>query len=351
MLLHIDWVTSLMSTVCKYTQVPVEDYIGLITTPGVPLDLVGLTVLCHIFHIHVGVFFNNGCWCMSHQKDLSKARFGIVFHGNLTFTETVHTGWSEKYLLWIQTKQSQGKMPSHNCTCVPGLLKCELSALPADEESDIVQLSDDVAVNIKPKQELKQELKRFVPGTVQKLVSRAKKTLVQKQIKLKCQNSASISTLPAQSSALSTTTTVPPKKAHQIDGARLKGPQVCPVCSQLEKSQSTLNIHISAQHPEYQFSCTVCGKSYASYNSWYKHQIEHTPPTFFCVECSEGFHFDAELQRHMNIQSSLWGTVPVARGTSMTPGRLHPPVNITWNCRNLRKNFQCLSKKKKVLIL
>ena len=269
MLLHIDWVTSLTSTVRKYTQVPVEDYIDLITIPGVPLDLVGLTVLCCIFHIHVSVFFNNGCWW-----------FGIVFHLNLTFTETLHTGWSEKYLFWIQTRQAQGKMPSHNCTHVPGLLKHELPALPADKESDIVQLSEDnneIAVDFKPKQELKREVKCFVSGTVQKLVTRAKITLVHKQIKLKCQNSASIATqssavstttaLPSQSSAFSTTTTVPPKKACQIGGARLKGPQVCPVCGQLEKSQSTLNIHISAQYPGYQFPCTVCVKSYASYNS------------------------------------------------------------------------------------
>ena len=170
---------------CKYTQVPVENYIDSITTPGVPLDFVRLTVLCCIFHIHVGVFFNNGCWCTSHEKDLSKVRFRIVFHGNLTFTETVRKGWSEKYLFWIQTRQSQGKMPSHSRTHVPGLLKCEL---PADEESDIVQLSEDNNdVNIRPKQELKQEVKHFVPGTVQKLVTGAKKTLVQKQIKLKCQ--------------------------------------------------------------------------------------------------------------------------------------------------------------------
>ena len=137
-------------------------------------------------------------------------------------------------------------MPSHNHTHVPGLLKGEL---PTDKESDIVQLSEDnndVAVDIKPKQELKQEVKCFVAGTVQKLVTGAKKTLVQKKIKLKCQNSASIST---QSSAVSTTTTttVPP----------------------LEKRQSTLNIHILAQDPEYQFPCTVCGKSYVLYNSWY----------------------------------------------------------------------------------
>ena len=211
-------------------------------------------------------------------------------------------------------------MPSHNHTCVPGLLKCELLALPADEEGDIVQLSEDqndLVVDNKPKQELKLELKHFAPNTVQKLVTGAKKTLVQKQIKLKCQNSASISTqssavsttttttLPAQSSAVLTTTTVPPKKARQIGGARLKGPQVCPVCGQLEKSQSALNIHILAQHPGYQFPCTVCGKSYALYNSWYKYQIEHTPPTFFCLECSEGFHFDAELQRHMNVHSDV----------------------------------------------
>ena len=175
MLEHIEWIMSLTSTVHKYTEVPVEDYIDSITTPGVPLDFVGLTVLCRIFHIHVGFFFNNGCWCTSCKKDLSKARFRIVFHGDLKFTETVCKGWSEKYLLWIETRQAQGRMPSHNCTHVPGLLKREMLALSADkEESDIVQLADDVAVSIKPKKRTEGRTKMFDTGYSPEVASQSK---------------------------------------------------------------------------------------------------------------------------------------------------------------------------------
>ena len=67
-------------------------------------------------------------------------------------------------------------MPSHDRTRVPGLLKHELPA-DEEEESDIVPLSqDNNAVDLK--QELKPEVKHLVAGTVQKLVTRAKRTLL-----------------------------------------------------------------------------------------------------------------------------------------------------------------------------
>ena len=65
MIQHIDWLTDLMSTVWKYSKVTVEDYIDWITTPGVPMDFVAITVLCRIYHIHVGIFFNNGASIIS----------------------------------------------------------------------------------------------------------------------------------------------------------------------------------------------------------------------------------------------------------------------------------------------
>ena len=90
-----------MSTVWKYSKLTVEDYIDRITTPGVPMDFVAITVLCRIYHIHVGVFFNNGAWSTCRDKHLKSSCFRIVFHGNLEFTETVHTGWMDKYHQWI----------------------------------------------------------------------------------------------------------------------------------------------------------------------------------------------------------------------------------------------------------
>ena len=179
MIQHIDWLTDLMSTVRKYSKVTVEDYIDRITTPGVPMDFVAITVLCRIYHIHVGIFFNNGAWSTCRDKHLKSSRFGIVFHGNLEFTETVHTGWTDKYHQWIVSRGQQGKMPSHTRTTMPGLLKTELlhSELPMEEEEDdtVQDMQLDIKVKLPPKVE------RFVLDPVQKKIKIAKQTLLAKQ--------------------------------------------------------------------------------------------------------------------------------------------------------------------------
>ena len=289
-----------MSTVRKYSQVTVEDYIDQITTPGVPMDFVAITVLCRIYHIHVGVFFNNGAWSTCRDKYLKSSRFRIVFHGNLEFSETVHTGWMDKYHEWFVSRGQQGKMPSHTRTSMPGVLKKELLHAEEPMEDNTVQdMKPDIKVKLPPKVE------HFVLDPAQKKIKAAKQTLLAKQ-KHDLSAALSLATQPAMpTQSTDVLSTVQPKKQHHIGGDCLKGPQICPCCNCLEKSQTVLNIHINQQHPDYMFPCTVCGKRYASYNSRYKHQIKHTAPTFFCGIYSQGFHFQAELTRHMNAHSAV----------------------------------------------
>ena len=308
MIQHIAWLTDLTSTVRKYSKVTVEDYIDRITIPGVPMDFVAITVLCRIYDIHVGIFFNNRAWSTYRDKHLKSSHFGIVFHGNLEFTETVHTGWTDKYHQWIVSQGQQGKMPSHTRTTMPGLLNTELlrAEVPMEEEDDTVQdMQLDIKVKLPPKVEC------FVLDPVQKKIKIAKQTLLAKQ-KRELSEALSFATQPAvptqpamptQSTVVSST--VQPKKQCHIGGDRLKGPQICPCCNYLEKSQTVLNIHIDQQHPDYMFPYTVCGKLYMLYNSRYKHQIKHTAPTFSCGECTKGFHFQAELTKHMNVHSAI----------------------------------------------
>ena len=187
---------------------------------------------------------------------MKSSRFRIVFHGNLEFTEIVRTGWTDKYHQWIVSRGQQGKMPSHTRTAMPGLLKTELlhAEVPMEEEDDTVQdMQLDIKVKLPPKGE------RFVLDLVQKKIKIAKQTLLAKQ---KRELSAALSfatqpAMPTQSTVVSST--VQPKKQRCIGGDWLKGPQICPCCNCLEKSQTALNIHINQQHPDYMFPCTICG--------------------------------------------------------------------------------------------
>ena len=291
---NIDWFTNITSIVREYSNLTVEDYIDNLTTPGVPLDFVGITVLSRIYHIHVGVFFKNGAWGTSKHKNFESARFGLVYNGNLKFTETVRTGWGEQYLTYIEGRLAQGKMPSHERTVMPGLaLKPELNEQIA--ETDTTKQCVPAVPDVKLKVER---------GTVQKKVHAVKQTLIAK-LKRDLQPTVSQPSTSAQPTQSATFTSTVPKPGRKIGGDRLKGPQDCPCCNSTKQSQSALNKHIASYHPEYQFPCEVCGRKYTSYNSWYKHKIEHTAPTLFCGICFQGFHFEAQLNRHMNSHEDV----------------------------------------------
>ena len=131
MLNHLQWISRLGRVVLADANVSVEDYIDTMTTAGTPLDFIGLTVLCRIYHIHIAVYTSKGLWSTCREKNIKQCVFGIVYNGEFKFTETVKQGLGEQYQNWLQERQTAGKLPSHDKTVFTEMvLKAELSSIP-----------------------------------------------------------------------------------------------------------------------------------------------------------------------------------------------------------------------------
>ena len=82
-------------------------------------------------------------------------------------------------------------------------------------------------------------------------------------------------------------------------------PIACPVCNQISPSQKALIFHVQTCHPNYRYPCGYCPRTFASYNTRYKHVKEHSQPQLNCPVCNKGFHFQSELQRHTPVHSTV----------------------------------------------
>ena len=89
-----------------------EAYIDAVSTPDIPLDLLGILLISHLYQFHVAVAHSRGVWCTSNDNDILKAMFVLVLRGD-NYTETCHLGQSEKYLQSLADKTAAGLMPSH----------------------------------------------------------------------------------------------------------------------------------------------------------------------------------------------------------------------------------------------
>ena len=142
-----------------------------ITTPGVPMDFVAITVLCRIYHIHEvfslttehGVHAEISIW-NHHVSELSS----MVTLSSLK--QCIQDGQTS-IMSGLFPEDSKGKcLHIHVQPCLD-FLKTELlhSELPMEEEDDTVQdLQLDIKVKLPPKVE------RFVCDPVQKKIKIAK---------------------------------------------------------------------------------------------------------------------------------------------------------------------------------
>ena len=118
-------VEQISAVVLKEVNVSLEDYIDTMSTPGVPLDFVALIFLCCVYHIHVAMFTACGVWTTSRKAKKNNCLFGVVYHGNFKFCETVRAGRVDEYRAWLEDRAKKGKLPSHTKTVMPPGMKVE----------------------------------------------------------------------------------------------------------------------------------------------------------------------------------------------------------------------------------
>ena len=274
MLSHCDWMLKVAKPMLEQLDTSLEDYINTVTTP--------VLVLARIFKIHIAIFMRKGVWCTSRDRSLKKCWLGLIYHGGGTFSETVKIGECENYAAFLKKCCNSGDLLSHLRKTMPGIPPKFLPRQPAESdneteaqpEMDIPSILNDMD----RKCDIAQDLSQKIAHGVKQANS--------------CEADA-MNSSDSEESVVMGDYIPPPTKQYA------SGSQVCPVCASLEPSQAKLIAHIAMYHPSYAFPCTFCNKTFLSHNSRYKHETDHTPPTFFCGICAKGHHTNTELNKHM----------------------------------------------------
>ena len=258
MLTHTDWLEVVSKTVLQDVSVSMEDYIDTITTPGVPLDFITITVLCRAYHMHIGIFTSDAIWMTSIDKKFESCFFGLVFQGDFEFSETVAVGEGDNYHVWIEDRASKGKMPSHERSFMPGQIKLE------DKLEPVPQLFG-----------------------------------------LKYEYESEPENDDSNSSICEDVEGATAWETEEHSEPDIQEITACPACHFMHVTQKAIISHVKTAHPDFRYPCTVCDKTFVNFNTKYKHEKEHRDPSYFCGECGCGYHYSSELKHHSNVHSTV----------------------------------------------
>ena len=71
----------------------VEDYANYITSGLVPLDELGILVVCQMYHIHVRVVLKDRVWYTSLAKKPDECLFHLLFHRGVHYLDLCAGNW------------------------------------------------------------------------------------------------------------------------------------------------------------------------------------------------------------------------------------------------------------------
>ena len=162
LLSRLDYVSSVGSEYLDQIESSAEAYIDAISTPGTPLDLLGILLLSRLYRVHVAVAHAEGVWVTAQDNDIAKALFVVIYRGDY-YTETCKIGQFDPYFDSLVTKTRQGVMPSH-------VLDIKISILEEDTGQDTAEEK----APIKIKREIKVKPKNISVSTAAKIVAKAK---------------------------------------------------------------------------------------------------------------------------------------------------------------------------------
>lgn len=76
----------------------------------------------------------------------------------------------------------------------------------------------------------------------------------------------------------------------------------CPVCQETFLDNGSFKAHMSQYHGnEMPFTCTLCGKGYASFSGLSLHLQVHEGKSFLCPVCDSKFTQNSTMKRHLRM--------------------------------------------------
>ena len=111
---HKDWFLSISKSYLKIKQQSAEDYIDYIGQPGSEIDILASFVLSRMYRFHFGLFFAQGVWCTSHNRDFKQVSMMLIFRGENMYSETCILNTTQDYLDSLIGNTQDNLMPSHN---------------------------------------------------------------------------------------------------------------------------------------------------------------------------------------------------------------------------------------------
>ena len=85
---HYTFVDKISKDILECKKLSLKSYIETVSTPGVPIDEIGLLILARMYHFKLCVLLKNHYWCALNESDPSQSEIIIVFCGHLCFTDT-----------------------------------------------------------------------------------------------------------------------------------------------------------------------------------------------------------------------------------------------------------------------
>ena len=343
LLARLEWFSQISLEYLEAVQMSAEEYIDYISSPGSPIDILGLFLIARLYEIHIGVMFKSGYWTTCSSERLKDCMIVLIYNGIYSFSETCAINAEQSYMSSITEKTKEGLMPSHQRD-----LKITL-----DEEEPSTSTTTSTGTerkDIKPKvkAEPKLELAFSKPANVKlnsqysmarNLLAKARKDYGQIDSKKRLKHIVSAA---IQSGQLNVKEIA--SKARQ---SQQKRAMICELCAKPFPSLRSYLKHFKDDHPGGRFLCQYCTKQYTSWSGRYKHEKLHTDSAkrIICMICGRGFHYQNELEKHMPVHDPDrkhscvdCGKTFASKGTLNRHAASH--LNLHFPCTGLDKSGQ-----------
>ena len=283
-----------------------------------------------MWHIYTGT------WMTNSDRNFGNTLFHLVFKGADHFGETCKIGQYASYFQSLVQKTQLNLMPSY-CEDIKIILS-EDDNTAEDKELKPVRVKLEFKMDM-PVAKRKNWLSTF--STASKLLAKARKA--QLRVDIKHENKAKIHTLIHSGQLCPSDIAAEARHSNKMIMVN------CEVCNEQCQSLRRYVTHMTEHHPDFQFTCAICGRQYRTWSGKRKHERTHDGNKFVCMVCGRAFKIRDSLIHHMPVHDpekkfycETCGKGFAAKSTLKRHEKIH--LNLSLPCENCERTFNTKEK-------